>query len=122
MRNLPFDLKEKHLTSTFAKFGTLSSISVPLNLTNNLNRGFAFVEFEKKADALKAVESLHGSKFKGRTLAVEFSLPKGRYETKVKNIVEHSKMERADVIVPKVIKEEREGKKKEQEEEKKKRE
>jgi len=41
------------------------------------------VEFASKDDAQKAVDTMNGSKFKGRNLTVEFSLPKASYETKV---------------------------------------
>ena len=83
IRNLPFDLKEQHIKSPFEKFGKILSVNVPINNTNNLNKGFAFLEFEAKADAQKAIDALNGQKFKGRTVALEFSLPKSRYESKV---------------------------------------
>jgi RNA recognition motif-containing protein len=109
LRNLPFDIKESHLQQAFGtKFGAVLSISVPVNNANNMNRGFAFLEFAAKADASKAIEALHGSKFKGRVLAAEFSLPKGRYETRVQHIVENTNQARGEVIVPKVVREERE--------------
>ena len=48
VRNLGFDLREKHLTSAFKKFGPIKDVSVPLNPSTNTNRGFAFVEFESR--------------------------------------------------------------------------
>ena len=82
------------------------SINLPPSSSNpNLNRGFAFLEYEKKEDAQKAIESLHGKKFKGRTVALEFSLPKQRYEKRVANIVEHTNMDRKEVILPKEVRE-----------------
>ena len=102
MRNLPFDLKEPHLRIPFfEKYGKLVSVSIPINNTNNLNKGFAFLEYGTKAEALKAVEELNGQKFKGRTIALAVSVPKGRYETRVQHIVENTKQAREDVIVPK---------------------
>ena len=91
---------------------------MPLNNQNNLNRGFAFLEFEQKEAAQKAIDCLNGQKFKGRTVALEFSLPKGRYETKVQHILENSKQKREDVIVPKPLREERDVKRKAEEEKK----
>ncbi len=101
MRNLPFDLKEQHLQPHFSKFGKILSISLPLNNTNNLNRGFAFLEYEKKEDAQKAIDGMNGQKFKGRTVALEFSLPQGKYEKKVQHILENTNQDRKDVIIPK---------------------
>lgn len=106
LRNIPFDLKEAHLKPTFEKYGSLLSITMPLNPSTNLNRGFVFLEFEKKDDAQKAITAFHGQKFKGRTVAMEFSLPKERYERRVQHIVENTKMDRKDVIVPKEVREE----------------
>lgn len=45
VRNLGFDLREKHLKAAFRKFGELVEVHVPTNQTNNNNRGFGFVEF-----------------------------------------------------------------------------
>lgn len=118
IRNIPFDLREQHLKVQFERFGTLASVSVPLNNQNNLNRGFAFLEFENKEDAQKAIDSINGQKFKGRTVAMEFSLPKGRYETKVAHILENSNQKREDVIVPKPLRDERDQKRKVDEEKK----
>lgn len=101
LRNLPFDLKEQHLKPHFSKFGPLVSINIPVNNTNNLNRGFAFLEYETKEAALKAIEGMNGQKFKGRTVALELSLPKGKYEAKVQHILDNTNQERQDVILPK---------------------
>lgn len=55
VRNLGFDLREKHLKSLFGKFGEIINIDVPLKSDNNLNRGFGFVEFKDKAMAAQAI-------------------------------------------------------------------
>ena len=100
MRNLGFDLKEKHLTALFKKFGPIVEINVPLNPTTKQNRGFGFVEFEKREDAFSAITELHGTKYKGRDLTVEFSVSRETYERRLETIVEHTNMERKDVVVP----------------------
>ena len=65
---------------------------------------------------------MNGSKYKGRGLTVEFSVPKGSYDKRVDNIVEHTKMERKDVIKPFSVKKEaraeEEAKAKQEEQEK----
>lgn len=97
-------------------------MNVPLNNSNNLNRGFAFLEYTTREEAQAAIAGMNGQKFKGRTVALEMSLPRERYEHKVQNIVEHHKIDRKDAIVPKTIREERDTKKKEQDEKKEQRE
>jgi len=43
---------------------------------------------------------MNGTKYKGRNLTVEFSVPKINYEKRVDNIVGHTNMERDAVIKP----------------------
>jgi nucleolar protein 4 len=104
IRNIPFDIKENHLKKEFLKFGQIANISVPLKNETNLNRGFAFIEFENKEDAEKAVKTLNGNKYKGRHVEVEFSLPKNKYETKITHIMENTNMTRKDIVLPKSAK------------------
>jgi len=100
IRNLGFDLKDKHLTAAFKKFGSILDVSVPLNASSNTNRGFAFVEFNSREDAADAITEMNGTKYKGRNLTVEFSVPKNTYEARIDNIVANTNMERKDAITP----------------------
>ena len=47
---------------------------------------------------------MNGSKYKGRSLNVEFSVPKENYEKRIENIVGHTNMERKEAIKPQSIK------------------
>lgn len=100
IRNLGFDLREKHLLAAFKKFGKIVDCSVPLNQNNNQNRGFGFVEFLEKDCATNAVKEMHAAKFKGRPLTVEFSVPKEAYQKRVDQIVEHTNMSQKEVLRP----------------------
>ena len=104
VRNLVFDLREKHLQAAFKRFGTILDLTVPLNPSSNQNRGFAFVEYATRAEANEAITAMNGAKYKGRNLTVEFSVPKGSYEKRVDAIVEHTNMERNEVIKPTSVK------------------
>lgn len=104
VRNLVFDMRDKHLQKAFSKFGKIDSINVPLNNANNQNRGFGFIEFSSKGEAQAAITAMHNSTFKGRPLTVEFSLPKASYETKVQHVLDNTNMQKEDVIKPKSIK------------------
>lgn len=106
VRNLIFDLREKHLTAVFKKYGLIKDVSVPLNPSTNTNRGFGFVEFETREEATNAIAEMNGSKFKGRNLTVEFSVPKESYEKRIDNILGATNMERKDVIKPVSVKNE----------------
>jgi len=76
-------MREKHLQKSFGKFGKITNIEVPLNNTNNQNRGFGFIEFSGKGEAQAAITAMNASTFKGRPITVEFSIQKQSYETKV---------------------------------------
>ena len=114
VRNIGFDMTEKHLRKCFDKFGKITEVNVPLKDNSKLNRGFAFVEFDTKEQALAAITGMHSQKWKGRTVAVEMSQAKGLYSSKIDSIVEHTNMSRQAAVLPKVLRME----KKEQQEKK----
>ena len=88
-------MSQKHLTALFKPYGEIKEINVPAKSGNvSLNRGFAFVEFESKDQAESAITKLNDSKWKGRTITVNHSIPKGSYETKMESIVEHTNLDR----------------------------
>ena len=97
-------MREKHLQKAFAKFGKIESIDVPLNSTNNQNRGFGFIEFSSKGEAQGAINAMHNMMFKGRSLTVEFSIPKASYETKVQHVLDNTNLTKQEAIKPKSIK------------------
>lgn len=56
IRNLVFDINEKHLKSLFTKYGEIKEISLPINPSTNKPKGFAFIQFDNKNHALKAIK------------------------------------------------------------------
>lgn len=90
IRNIPYDLKENHLRKDFSKYGKINNISLPLKNENGLNRGFAFIEFETKEEALKLIETFKDQRYKGRKVEIEISLPKQKYENKIQHIIENT--------------------------------
>lgn len=104
VRNLIFDMREQHLKKAFGRFGKIEAVDVPLNNSNNQNRGFGFIEFSAKNEALAAIAAMHESLFKGRKITVEFSLPKASYETKVQHVLDNTNQTKQQVTQPKSIK------------------
>jgi nucleolar protein 4 len=88
VRNLQYDIKQKHLQQTFAKFGKVIDSNVPLNQENSLNKGFGFVEFGTREEAHKAIEALNAKMYKGRMIAIDFALSKSQYGKKIDKIIE----------------------------------
>jgi nucleolar protein 4 len=119
VRNLVFTLGKKQIQKLFQPFGEIVEINLPVNNTNNQNKGFAFVQFKTWKEAMKAISKLNGTTFKGRVIAVDLSVPKTIYkslhtENKEGEGIEEVKM---DVEEPKIEKSKAKKKKDEQEEE-----
>ncbi|KID66931.1 uncharacterized protein G6M90_00g070210 [Metarhizium brunneum] len=70
--NLDLSTTEAEIRSVFSKFGTVQRVNIPLNMAGR-NRGFAFLDFESKDQAEKAVAELNSTKFKSQILKVELS-------------------------------------------------
>jgi nucleolar protein 4 len=82
VRNLPFKCSKELLTNKFSKFGEISEIVLPTKTVgkNKKKLGFAFVQFQNVFDAAKALESMNQKEIKGRPIAVDWTLPKKKYE------------------------------------------
>ena len=91
VRNINFDLREKHLRKMFQVHGSIKDVKIPLKQESNLNKGFAFVEFETWEEATKAMEAINGKKIKGRMLAVDYAVPKGKYVAKLEKVAGDAK-------------------------------
>jgi RNA recognition motif-containing protein len=83
IRNLVFDVSDKHLRKLLEPFGKIAEIEIPKNPNNEkLNKGFAFAEFANYRSCEKAIKELNQSKFKGRNIVLDFSLSKQKFMTK----------------------------------------
>lgn len=51
-----------------------------------MNRGFAFVEYDTKEEAMKAIDEMNGKMFKGRILAIEIAYQKKKYDEQVSKL------------------------------------
>ena len=92
------------MKAAFGKFGEIVDVHVPVNQASNQNRGFGFVEFKSREEANTAISTMNNFKFKGRSLTVEFSVPKLSYEKRIESIVEHTNLDRKDAIKPLSVK------------------
>lgn len=120
IRNIGYDIREKHLRSFLAKHGSILDVNVPMKTDKpNINLGFAFVEFSSKEEAEKVVKDVNGTSWKGRTVTLDFSVPKGKYESRIDSVVEHTKLDRTQAVLPKVLRQEKQTKQNELEKKKK---
>ena len=68
--NLNYATVESELQALFENYGTVDSAKVITDRETGRSRGFAFVEMPNEEDAKKAIEALHQSEFKQRTMNV----------------------------------------------------
>ena len=73
IRNLQYDVKEKHLKKSFGKFGNIVDVNIPVNSENNMNKGYWFLEFSTREEAQKLIDSMNSKEYKGRQITVEFA-------------------------------------------------
>ena len=55
--------------------GAIRSVAIPMDRMTNQPRGFAFVEMETPADALKAIKTCNGQMLDGREIKVNEAKP-----------------------------------------------
>lgn len=86
--NLDQAASEAEIRDVFGKFGTVQRVNIPQNMAGR-NRGFAFLDFETKEQAAKAVEELNNTKFRSQIIKTEVSK-----ENKVKPTAKSSDLQR----------------------------
>ncbi|MBI4931517.1 MAG: RNA-binding protein [Bacteroidetes bacterium] len=76
VKNIHPEVNELELESIFAVHGEILSTKIIYDRADWSSKGFGFVEFEKKADALKAIEALNGKEHRGKMLEVKEAVEK----------------------------------------------
>ena len=74
--NLDREVTKENLTEAFQVFGELGEVTVIRDRSNNVSKGFGFVELMKREDAEAAIAALHGKEFMGRSMDVNEARPK----------------------------------------------
>jgi len=68
--NLPYNATEAELREHFSAAGPVSYLSLPTDRETGQQRGFAFIEFNERAQAEDAIRRFNNQLFKGRPIAV----------------------------------------------------
>lgn len=58
--NVSEDASEDDLRELFSRFGRVARVFIGKDRETGIGKGFAFVSFEEKAHAQKAMEKMHG--------------------------------------------------------------
>jgi len=69
--NLPYETDESEIYNLFSQYGEVVSVSMPINRETSKTRGFAFVEFDKKESAERALDDKRNIYLKGRKLYIQ---------------------------------------------------
>lgn len=85
VRNLSFKATEADLRSAFSSAGFVWEVKLPRGPDGN-SRGFAFVGFQCKADAEKAIKKVNAQVVAGRPVAVDWALSKRDYDAAVAEV------------------------------------
>jgi translation initiation factor 3 subunit G len=74
--NLSEDTREQDLQELFRPFGAISRIYVAFDRETGLSRGFAFINFVSRDDAIRAINKLDGYGYDNLILRVEWATPR----------------------------------------------
>jgi RNA recognition motif-containing protein len=73
--NLPLSYKESDLEDLFKEFTSVISCKLIIDRETGRSKGFGFVEFSSKDEAVKAISELNGKDADGRALVVNEARP-----------------------------------------------
>ena len=76
IKNIDATVNEVLLESIFKQYGDVKDTKIIYDKITWESRGFGFVEFEKKEDAVKAIEGLNGKELIVKKLSVEVAVEK----------------------------------------------
>lgn len=113
LRNLPFkNLSEARIKELFVKFGEIVEVNIPQKETGEF-RGFGFVQFNTREEALSAIKEMNNSKVDGRRIQVSLAVAKNDYNGKSEEEqnAESQKSEKSDIKSNNNTSKEKSGKK-----------
>ncbi len=74
--NLPYSATDADIRQHFGTVGDPLQIVIPTDRDTGRPRGFAFVDYDDRGVAERAIQQLHGQPFKGRPLSVSEARPR----------------------------------------------
>ncbi|GAA5829095.1 hypothetical protein JCM11251_004123 [Rhodosporidiobolus azoricus] len=93
VRNLGFDVTVADLRAAFARFGSLHSITLPVDPSTSKPRGFAFIYFVTRSNAETALKAVNGTRIYAG-MAAERIASEGGKEGKKKDVRQKKKAEK----------------------------
>ncbi|OQR93167.1 arginine/serine-rich protein 45 isoform X2 [Thraustotheca clavata] len=72
--NLTRNVNSDHLSEIFGKFGTVANVNLEIDKSTRLPKGFAYIQFAKRAEAETAQLHMHDGQIDGNKIQVNFVL------------------------------------------------
>ena len=76
--NVDPEATKDQIFELFQQFGEVSDVFVPIDFITHKSKGFAFVEFEEKSSAEKAISSSQKIQLNGRQLYTNWAKPRNK--------------------------------------------
>ena len=73
--NIAFNATEQDLRDLFSEYGEIESLKIMKDNFTERSKGFGFIEMVSEEDAKKAIATLNGKDFKGKSLTVAEARP-----------------------------------------------
>ena len=73
--NIPYNATEVELREMFSEMGEIDSLKIMKDQFTDRSKGFGFIEMVNEEDAKKAIATLNGKDFKGKSLTVAEAKP-----------------------------------------------
>ena len=74
--NLNYSTEVESFQELFAAYGEVSSANIITDRETGRSRGFGFVEMPNDEEGQKAIDTLNGTDFEGKTISVNVARPK----------------------------------------------
>lgn len=73
--DLSNEVNEADLNALFSEYGGVSNVRIVRDASNQMSRGFGFVEMVRKVEAKKALKTLNDFELKGKKITVKEAKP-----------------------------------------------
>jgi|WetSurMetagenome_2_1015567.scaffolds.fasta_scaffold537606_1 cold-inducible RNA-binding protein len=73
--NISYNATEEELRVLFSEYGEIESLKIMKDNFTEQSKGFGFIEMVKEEDTKKAIATLNGKDFKGKSLTVAEARP-----------------------------------------------
>ena len=74
--NIPFEITQEELTEVFSRYGTVVDVFIPISAATRRNKGYAFLEFDTRVSAQRALAGSGEVSIGGRSVHVKTANPR----------------------------------------------